>query len=194
MNAKTDALKTNENNKFIDDDSDNVAVNTVVSNPREFLIEVNKGNVPGHFLWHKFGWSEVIGTTFNHVWNQPAAADLVWQTVASRYDIVSTDITDNFNGVGARSIRLIGLDANFNEVTEDLDLHPVDGTIIVTSANEFIRLNRAYILTCGSYSSNNNGLISVSVTGGGDPQGYINAGEGQTEKSQFTIRFLGGVI
>lgn len=154
----------------------------------DYFSAVNQGLVDGQEMVHKFGFSSAITSAQHHIWNVPTNVDLVWQTVASVYDVVSDDVDDTFLGTGARTVWLEGLDANFNTITETVEL---DGTTPVTTDASFIRLQRAKVMTCGAYTGSNEGDITIQVTGGGDIQGYIEKapthGEAQTQKSQYTV-------
>lgn len=150
----------------------------------DFDFEVNKGNVTGHSSYHKFGWSGVIGTSYTHVWAAPTATDLTWQTTAAQYDVVSDNTNDTSAGTGARSLYIEGLDSNFDLQSETVNMN---GTTLVTTTNSYIRLNRAYVATTGTYGGANTGQLSARVTGGGAFQMYIPASVGQTQRSQYTV-------
>lgn len=159
-------------------------VDFTTSEAQDYLAFVNQGLITGQSMMHKFGASTTVTSTERDVWNAPTNVDLVFQTVAAQYDIVSADVNDDVAGTGARTITLEGLDADFNELSETINL---DGTTLVTTIGSFIRLNRAKIYDVGTYGGTNAGLITIRVTGSGDPQGYITAGKGQTRKAHYTI-------
>lgn len=157
----------------------------------EFLIEVNKGKVAGHSLVHKFGFSDKITTGHFDIWNDPTAggANLVFSTVATQYDVYSSNVNDTRLGTGARTVVLEILDADWNT---DFITVELDGTTPVTTAlAPGIRLQRAYLGLVGTYGGSNLGNIDIEITSGGaktgNRQGYIELGEGQTQKSQYTI-------
>lgn len=159
----------------------------------EFLVEVNKGNVQDHEMVHKFGWNNTITTTHHHVWNDPTTggSDLIWQQTAAHYDVYSDDIDDDGDpaDTGALTVTLECLDANFSTVFQTLTLNGT--TAVTTTESTCVRLQRAYIATVGTYSGSNEGDIRIEVTSGGsktgDLQGFIEAEEGQTQKSQYTV-------
>lgn len=153
------------------------------TNVRDFLIEVNKGNVPGHIMVHKFASNDNVGTTPEDIW--ATGGTLTFQTIASVYDVTSDSANDNnATGSGARKLFILGLDSNFNEISETINL---TGATIVSTSNSYIRLTRVYVTDCGTYGGTNEGSIIIRVTGAGAIQATIEAGEGQTEKSHYTV-------
>jgi hypothetical protein len=95
----------------------------------------------------------------------------------------STDANDDGNpaSTGASVIRIEGLDANYDEITEDITL---EGLSNATGSKSFLRINRAYITTAGS-SEVNEGDITVTI--GGNTQAFIEANQGQTHQTHFTV-------
>lgn len=93
------------------------------------------------------------------------AAEDVWTTgglypfptVAAATTIVSGSASDTAAGTGARTVRVIGLDANYLQIQEDIVLN---GATPVTLVNTYLRILRASIQTIGS-GGTNAGLISI---------------------------------
>ncbi len=84
-----------------------------------------------------------------------AAAEDVWEhggsvnylSSASILNITSTDAADASAGTGMRTFRLSGLDANLNEISEEITLN---GQTIVTTSKQYLRLTEMLGLTWGS--------------------------------------------
>lgn len=150
----------------------------------DYYSFINQGLITGQTMIHKFGFSSTINTDVHDIWNAPSAGDLIPQTVAAKYDIVSTSTSDTIAGTGARTLVLEGLDSDFKEISEIIEL---SGQTPKQSENTYIRLNRSFIDDVGTYGGSNAGLITIRVTGAGDPQGYIEATEAQTQKSHYTV-------
>lgn len=72
--------------------------------------------------------------------------------------IVSTSTADTLAGTGARTIRVTGLDANYNIQSEDINMN---GTSVVNSVNTYRRVHTAQIIAAGS-GGVNAGAITVS--------------------------------
>ncbi len=84
--------------------------------------------------------------------------------------IASTDVNDTILGTGARSVLITGLDANYNPITETVDL---DGQTRANTTIQFLRINQIQVIAAGSLNANQ-GIISLSrstetFTAGGLP-------------------------
>ena len=125
-----------------------------------FYLEVAKGNIEGHALIHKFGAGNVT-TTF-----LPVTQGNVYKTPTSvvSLEIVSSDAADAQNGVGARKITVIGLDANWQEITEEISTHATDGTTPVALTNDFLRVYRWYVSESGIYATESAGSHAGTLT------------------------------
>jgi len=117
---------------------------------REFLIEVEKGNIPGHSIINKFGKHEDVGYTFeplaiHGIYNTPQPANAVTLRVKAG------DVDDDAGGDGARLITLQGLDETGAEVTEDIA--PNGTSSGIASTTTWIRMPRAFVAESGTYAS-----------------------------------------
>lgn len=157
---------------------------------REFLIEVEKGNVAGHSIVNKFGFDAAVTSTL-----QTIADAQVYQTptAAASLEIVSSDANDTSAGTGARTVEIQGLDANFAEQTETVTMN---GTTAVAITGTWIRLLRATVIESGTYASqsagSHAGTITVRVSGAGATWATIGLTTGsfpmgQTEIGAYTI-------
>jgi hypothetical protein len=129
-----------------------------------FYLAVAKGNVPGHSMVQKFG-SGVVTTTLSHI-----HTDGTYQTpeTAIALEFVSDDAGDNSAGLGAREVTIIGLDANWNEVSQTII---TDGLTPVQLGTDLTRLYRWWASSSGVYSQlgaqPHLGNLVVQETGGG---------------------------
>ncbi len=158
-----------------------------VGTPNNFLIEVVKGNVPGHRLIYKFGRANV-GTTLVPICN---SLNYRTPTTALALEFVSSDANDTSAGTGAREITLIGLDANWAEVTQTL---ATNGLTAVDLPTNLVRLYRWYVSESGSYATqlvgSHAGVLTVRVDGGGETWSSIPITPfpiGQSEIGAFTV-------
>lgn len=149
---------------------------------KHFYTEVNAGKVEGVTLVHKFGWIGAANTTPQHIW--AAGGSMTFLQAAATHELVSSNVADAPAGLGARSVFIIGLLADFTEASEVVNLN---GIIPVQTVNQYIRIRRAYVLDCGVYGGSNLGNITIRVSPAGVTQGYIVADIGQTQKSQDCI-------
>lgn len=116
----------------------------------EFLIEVNKGNVAGHSIIHKFGRNVAIPTTFapvcfGGIYPTPQAAAANTLRIKA-----GGNAADTAAGAGAREITLIGLDETGAEVTETLATAGASASSATTAT--FMRLFRVFVSKSGTYS------------------------------------------
>lgn len=151
----------------------------------DFLIEVQKGNVVGHKLVHKFGRNADVdtGTVPEDIW---ATGGLMnWPTSAAVVSVVSDDADDDGNpttNTGAQTLTIEGLDASFDELTETITLNGVGA---VTTAASFIRVNRAFVATTGTYHGTNEGTLIGTISAA--TQFTIGPGFGQTQVGRYTV-------
>lgn len=84
----------------------------------EFYAEVRKGSVPKHSIVSKFGKGNNItalqSVTISGFYRTPIAA--------TSLEAVSTDVDDTAAGAGAQEVTVIGLGADWAEVTQTVEL------------------------------------------------------------------------
>lgn len=152
----------------------------------DFLLEVAKGNVPGHSIIHKFGHQESIGTNFETIWE--GGGIYTYLASASVLKISSDDVNDDSGGTGAITVEITGLDSNFLDLTETITL---DGQTPVNTSNSFIRVFRMIVRSAGS-GGENAGTIYAGTGNvvGGVPDNIfaqMDPGANQTLMAMFTI-------
>ncbi len=127
---------------------------------KDFFFEVAKGNIAGHAALHKFGLNADIDAAsgFEAIWNGGGDYTGHNATAAEVVTVVSGSVADAAAGTGARTVQIFGLDASYEEQSETVTLN---GTTAVDSANSYIRLDRAVVLTAGS-GGVNAGAITIA--------------------------------
>ena len=146
------------------------------------VLDVGFGHHERWSIVDKFGKSATIGTSFKPISNGGSAVLL---TSAETLDVVSDDANDDLTGTGAQKIEIQGLDANFTEISETVDL---DGTTPVTTTNSFIRFFRAFVTQVGSATESTNlGELTISASTTTTATLIILAEEGQSQTAQYTI-------
>ena len=128
---------------------------------------------------HKFGAVVTTSAPYDTVWSYGGA--YAFPSTAGIVTVTSTSTQDDSGGTGALTVRLQGLDANYNEVEEDFTLN---GTVGVAGTVEFLRTHRAFVLT-GNNDNNNVGNINFTHSVGVTCQ--IAAGMGQSQVTFYTI-------
>lgn len=146
-------------------------------------IPIAAGEVDGYADVHKFGMIDgSIGTNWTTIWS---AADVVgtilypWDTAAGTLSVVSTEDDDADGDVGAHSIVVEGLDADYNPVSESFTLsgetETAEGSVV------FHRVNRAYI------TEGNTNVGKIQIKNGTTLVAEIAEEMGQTQMCVYTI-------
>jgi hypothetical protein len=135
---------------------------------------------------YKFGYNAAVGTTAETIWLQGGA--YTWNAAAA-LEVTSTDADDtDTTGNGARTVLIEGLDANYNEISETVDMNGQ------TADAGSLRVNRMTVATAGT-TGVNEGIIYAS-TGDqttGTPndlttiRATIGASTGQTLQALYTV-------
>ena len=124
-----------------------------------FELQVSRGQIQGHEAFCQFGINSSVGTSNETVWIGSSGA-YSFPTAASVLKISSSSTDDDAAGTGARTVLVDGLNADYERVTETIEL---DGQTAVNTTNSYIRVNKMTVLTAGS---------------GGTSAGNIYAGTG----------------
>ncbi len=155
--------------------------------PAQFLVEVVKGNVPGHELRHRFG-KAIVGTTM-----VPIASSLKYPTptAAVTLEVVSSDADDTAAGAGARSITIKGLNASWQEITQTV---ATNGLTPVPFPIDMLRVYDWWVETSGTYATSaagsHQGTITIQTSPGAVLwfNGTITPyPKGQSEIAGFTV-------
>ena len=104
-------------------------------------------------------------------------------SAAATLEVVSTSANDTAAGTGARTMLVSGLNSAYATVTETVVLN---GLTPVNTVNQFLRVNLFTTTTAGSLEQND-GDITIRVTGGGTVQGIARAGFGFGRSGVFTV-------
>ena len=123
---------------------------------------VSRGNMYQAHVHHQFGRNITCPTTYvpvtdNGVYRTPQIA------AATRLRIkAGGDAADTANGVGARSVRLWGMNASGDEIVETLATAGASASALTT--NSFIRLYQAEVYTSGTYGTQAAGSHAGNIT------------------------------
>jgi len=133
------------------------------------------GKTGGNEAWNIFGYNTDAGTDLRAMWYRGDTTDYVFPSAAQIMQIKSTEAADTMN------LLIQGLDANYDRISETVTLA---GTSIVSTTNEYLRLNGAIIL-----AGSNAGTIDIGDDLGGTPTYYkgIRPGDGRCQESFSTI-------
>ena len=129
----------------------------------QFLIEVAKGSVKKHRLYTR--WGRSVDLDKNQVITVGGGAGLFDFTGAAEVvDIVSDSADDTLLGTGLRKALIIGIDENYNRVSEIVDLN---GLTPVQTVNQYIFISNVFSNAIGTEVGSNE-VNSGLITGIGD--------------------------
>ena len=135
-----------------------------------FELQVSRNQILGHSPTNIFAYGTTPATAglFRTVWENMSTTDYVFPTSASTMNLVSTVGTDT------ATITIVGTDASYNLISENLVLN---GTTNVPTVNSYFRINN----------------ISVSVGSATNPSGVITLSVSSTVYAQINTATVGGV-
>jgi hypothetical protein len=154
-----------------------------VGNPLSFsdpYLEISKLSITGSKPVFLAGYNTISQTNFmEDLWG---SSPQFWTppTVATTVSIVSASATDTSAGTGARTVKVIGLNASYAEVSETVIMN---GTTPVITTNSYFIIHNLIVLTAGS-TGKTAGIISTVWTGGGTPIGPNILASGSFTASQ----------
>lgn len=152
---------------------------------RDFLIEVQKGNIAGHSIVHKFGRNATVPNgTFEGV-NQ-LSTTFNFLTAATTVRVkAGGNAADTFNGAGARGVTVEGLDDTGAFAIETIVTAGASASSATSTS--FWRVFRVYVSSCGTYGASNTAQIIIENSGGGTDLISIATGEGQSKYGAYAI-------
>ena len=116
-----------------------------------------QGLLAGYSIINKFGRNGDVDAA-EDVWNGGGFYTGFPTGAAEKVTIVSADAKDASGGTGARTVKITGLDANYDVLSETITMN---GTTPVDSVGTYSRVNQAYVVTAGS-DTHNMGELTVA--------------------------------
>jgi len=149
----------------------------------DFYTEVQKGNVAGHSLVHKFGRNEGVP---NGSWEVVNLLGSTWPilTAATTVRVKAGAATDAAGLTGAREITVQGIDSNLAEISEAVATAGASASS-ATSAS-FWRVHRAWVSSAGN-TAHNVAAVTIENSAGGTDLIQIAAEEGQTQFAAWSV-------
>ncbi|MCK5616233.1 hypothetical protein KAR91_80970 [Candidatus Pacearchaeota archaeon] len=174
-----------ENIKEIDDTLSQTELARIIRASNDFTLDANRGVLTGVSYEHVVGRNSAVGSGSEEFIGFSGSALPTFLTSASTLVVDSTDANDTTAGSGARTIRIVGLDENWDKVAENVATNGTSDSAATTTT--FIRVLRAFVLETGSYTAPHNlGDITIK-TGGGDVLTTIEAEIGKSVDAQWAI-------
>lgn len=150
---------------------------------QKYTYSIAEGEIPGHKALLKFGTRTTVSAgTSSTIW-EGNTHRYVYMSTAQQLKVSSSSVLDTALGTGARTLVIYGLNSTYDEINEIITLN---GTSIVTTNNSFIRVYRAFVYTSGTLYTNA-GKITIYNNAVTAEQAVINAGDGQTLMSIWTV-------
>ncbi len=185
IDADTNAIKTSV--EIIDNAVSGNEMQVDIVTTKEFYIEAQKGNVPGHEIVHKFGRNDTVASG---VWEgvHQLSTTFNWLTAATTVRVkAGGHANDTAAGSGAQAVTVEGLDNTGAFATEDIEL----AGALASSATStlFWRVFRMYItdLRAGAYTGANTAGIILENSAGGTDIITIATEEGQSQHGAYSI-------
>ena len=152
----------------------------------QFYLQLARNQIQGHKFQFKFGYNPTVTTAETTVWTQGGV--YAYQASAIQLKISSSSANDTAAGTGARTISVQGLDSAYNEISETVTLN---GQTPVLTANNFLRVNRMFVIAAGSGNTAAGTIYAGdgTVTAGVPATVYavISLGENQTLMAIWTV-------
>lgn len=147
-------------------------------------LEAARRIIPGLETHHHTGANPSVAASSTEVVSFAGGA-VVFLTVADELRVkAGGNVNDIEGGTGATSIFIEGLDEKFEHAEAIIPINGADASI--TTPQKFIRITHADVHTVGTYGVANTGNIEIE-TEGGTLLATIEAGQGATQSSVFTV-------
>ena len=152
----------------------------------DFFLQIRKKKIMGHDPKSLGGLNPSVGTDWEAIW--PAGGLMNYPSAAIQLSISSSSVNDTSAGTGAQTAKVKGLDAEFNEIEEEVTLN---GQTAVTTTNSYYRVNSLYTLTAGSSGHNEGDLYAGegSLTAGvpATPYWVVQAETNRSGTASYTV-------
>jgi len=174
-------LLTNRLNQTIQQDADAILTKSIGD---ELLIA--GGYVEGISIVNKFGANADIdtGSVPEDITEIGGVYTGFPDTTLETISLSSTSLLDTSAGTGARSVRISGLDTNYNVQSETITLN---GLIPVASVNQYRRLHTMTVQSVGSLGVNQGTITATHTTTVSNVFCSIQIGRNQSNMSGYTI-------
>ena len=131
-----------------------------------------------------FGNNNAVGTTAEDIWI--VGGDYNFLSSPSVLEILSENIQDDgITGLGAQSVRIHGLDPNYDEIDELVVL--VGNSVSLPTTNQFIRVNCAVVESVGTVRGSNYNNLTIRVPTENTIVARIAGGYGTIDTSNYGI-------
>lgn len=137
-----------------------------------FELQIARGQISYHSVRNIFGFATAIGTSFTTPWELANTNPLPLISTAAQLDIASSAAGDT-----SQVVQVIGLDADYNKISENISLN---GTTTVTTTNSYKAINDLITIS-GNCAGNVTAKIGATI------YAQITAGAGRNQACVFTV-------
>ena len=164
------------------------------------LMNVRTGRIPGNSVVLMRSYRDNINNAgfFTNSGAIPVnSLDITIPTATTTLTLASSNANDTLAGTGARVVLIKGLDSNYDEIQETVNMN---GTTITTATSKsFLRINSMSVVTAGSggvnvgniFCSDNNEVYTGGTDGTGTPtllvHSSIQIGWNVANNGMFTV-------
>ena len=153
----------------------------VPSRPKDYYMEVARGNIPGHVAVAVQGDNPDVDGP-EDVWSQ--GATWVAPVAATKHNVVSSSTADDSTGTGLRTALFYGLDADWNIASETITM---DGTTNVLTTKSYSRQNGLIGLTFGSGGLNAGTVTSTTADAATTVTTGMPIGKGRAMSAIYSV-------
>lgn len=152
-----------------------------------FELQVSREQITFHETFYKFGYGSCSQTLVT-IWDDDGGLYEYPSGGTTTLTVSSSSNSDRSGGSAAQSVTVQGLDENYLEVSETIDL---EGQSAVSTSNTFTRVNRAFVAEAG-VDGDAAGDIYIgegTVSSGVPAKVYskITQGNNQTLQTVYTV-------
>lgn len=168
-------------NATVQQDADAIAVRNV-----DTETSIAEGKLQGYAVVNKFGRNTDIdtGSVPEDVWGGDGVYTGFPDSTLETISVFSDSASDTAAGTGARTVRVTGLDTDYNQVTADITLN---GVTPVATTQTFRRAHTAQVLTAGSGGVNAGTITFRHTTTTTNVFLMMMPGRNQTNNSAYTV-------
>lgn len=153
--------------------------------PRDFYLEIQRGNVAGMKVYTIPGRSDEVSQTALEDITQIPGVTILPRPGGIQLEIISTSANDTAAGSGVQSIDIHYLDPASVEQEETC---PTNGLVAqITAKNDFADIQWMHTRTIGTVGGVAAGNISLRGVGGGTIYEYIQAGGNQSLTCRYVV-------
>ncbi len=147
----------------------------------DFLLEVAKGNIPGHSLVPIIMRNPDTSAAFVDIW--AGVGNMTYPTAGETWEIASDSDDDTDGGIGAHSVVVNSLDTNYDRQATPVIM---DGQNPVALTNTHFRPGTSFVVDAGS-NRTNVGKITIRVAGDGEERNIIPIAFANSQDGHFTV-------